>query len=196
MKNDFEADVESLAKNIRVFAKKLRVDAFLSLIEVSDLVKKYAEIYTSQKPTSTSGYNVLNVIILSGGKSTATDISKQVFRSRYTVTRLIDTLEKQGLVGRKPTKNDRRMKFVYITKKGVDLVEKASADMREAVINKALNPLDRESVQELNKSLKMLKSHLIYLISQDKQYYHYELPPQNANIKYDSKTTKANSGKP
>ncbi len=183
MIDNFEADVESLAKNIRFFAKKLRVDAFLSLIEVSDLVKKYAEIYTSQKPATTSGYNVLNVIILNGGKSTATDISKQVFRSRYTVTRLIDTLEKRGLVERKPTKQDRRMKFVYVTKKGVDLVEKASADMREAVINKALNPLNRKSVQELNKSLKMLKSHLIYLISQDKQYNHYELPPQSINKK-------------
>ncbi len=193
MKNDFEADVESLAKNIRVFAKKLRVDAFLSLIEVSDLVKKYAEIYTSQKPTSTSGYNILNALILNGGKLTATDISKQIFRSRYTVTRLIDTLEKQGLVQRKPTKKDRRMKFVYITKKGVELVEKASADMKEAVINIALNPLNQESVQQLNKTLKMLKSHLIYLVSQNRQYYHYEPPGQTVKSKSLSKGSKANN---
>jgi DNA-binding MarR family transcriptional regulator len=174
MNDNYESEIGSLAKNINDFAKRLKVDAFYTLIEVSDLVKKYAEIYTSKKPTSISGYNVLSAIVLSGGKLTATDISKQVFRSRYTVTRLIDTLEKQGMVVRRSIKNDRRMKYVFITKKGINLVERASADMKGAVINKAFDPLDKESVKELNNSLKALKSHLIYLISQNRQYSHYE----------------------
>jgi DNA-binding MarR family transcriptional regulator len=187
MNNNFENDIDSLAESIKIFAGRLKVDAFYTLIEVSDLVKKYAEIYTSQKPTSISGYNVLSAIVLNGSKLTATEISKQVFRSRYTVTRLIDTLEKQGLVERRLTKTDRRIKHVYITKKGVKLIEKASVDMKEAVINIAFEPLSPDSVQQLNDSLKMLKGHLIHLISQNKQYSHYELPVRSKDNNSSSK---------
>jgi len=173
MDDDFKENIDSLADNIRIFATKLRVDTFLSFIETADLIRKYTAIYTARKPASTSGFNVLNGLILNGGKLTATDISKQVFRSRYTVTRLVDTLEKQGLVKREPIDKDRRMKLVGITRKGLELVEKASADMQEKVINIAFHPLNREKIEELNTTLKMLKEHLISLVSQDKEDNHY-----------------------
>ena len=173
MDDDFKENIDSLADNIRIFTIKLRVDTFLSFIVTADLIRKYAALYTTQKPASTSGYNVRNVLILNGGKLTATDISQQVFRSRYTVTRLVDTLEKQGLVKRESIDRDRRMKLVGITRKGLELVEKASADMQERVINIALQPLSHEKLEELNTTLKMLKDHLVSLVKQDKEDNYY-----------------------
>ncbi len=56
------------------------------------------------------------------------------FRDKPSITRLVDNLEKQKLVKRIPSKDDRRINLIYLTKEALTLQEKTMA-----LANKTLN---------------------------------------------------------
>ncbi len=52
------------------------------------------------------------------------DLAATTCKDKTSMTRLVDNMEKHSLVVRIPNKEDRRQKFIYLTKKGQDLREK------------------------------------------------------------------------
>lgn len=52
------------------------------------------------------------------------ELAGQICKDKTSVTRLIDNMEKHSLVVRIPSKDDRRQKLIYLTKKGQDLQSK------------------------------------------------------------------------
>jgi len=80
-------------------------------------------------------------------------LSQTTFRDKTTMTRLINNLEKQGLVVRVPDTIDRRVNLVYLTQKGMDLEQKASAVI-EKVAKHTLSILTEE---ELNMGIILLR---------------------------------------
>ena len=52
------------------------------------------------------------------------DLAGTTCKDKTSMTRLIDNMEKHSLVVRIPSKDDRRQKLIYLTKKGRDLQEK------------------------------------------------------------------------
>lgn len=52
------------------------------------------------------------------------EIAEKTFRDKVSVTKIIDNLEKRGLVFRTPDENDRRVKRIVLTKDGEKLVPK------------------------------------------------------------------------
>lgn len=61
------------------------------------------------------------------------------FRDKASITRLIDNLEKQSLVERKPSATDRRINLVCLTNQGKNLqqqtIDIANTTMDEALVN-------------------------------------------------------------
>ena len=88
---------------------------------------------------------------------TPTNISKRVYRSKHAITRSIDILEKDNLVKREPSGDDRRSINVTVTKKGINLVKKTLPDLQRAS-SVATSCLSKEQVEELgNLSRKLRK---------------------------------------
>ncbi len=52
------------------------------------------------------------------------EIAEKTFRDKVSVTKIIDNLEKSGLVYRTPDEKDRRVKRIVLTEKGKKLVPK------------------------------------------------------------------------
>src|SRR3972149_10368564 len=119
MDDKFKENIESMAKEIRTQAGNIKVDTFLSYLHTSDIINRYLDLLLPDRNISRAGFNVLHNLILNDGNMIPTDISKKTFRSKYSVTRVIDTLEKQGLVKRRPAGRDRRTRRVDITRKGL-----------------------------------------------------------------------------
>jgi len=161
MTKSFGDSIDSMAADIRAQARQLRVDTFLSFIYTADVVNRYLDIQLTQLPTGRTGFNVLHNLILHGGSMTPTDISKRIFRSKHAVTRIIDTLEKQGLVQREPIGDDRRMRRVSISRKGLELVQKASTEGRQRISHEVLKPLEQQKVEELKTMLREIRTHLL-----------------------------------
>ena len=73
-------------------------------------------------------------------------------RNRANVTRIIDILEREGIVERKDDANDRRVFKIYLTEKGKSL-RGATAKCAEQSIKDSLKGLTREEVDVCTKVL-------------------------------------------
>jgi DNA-binding MarR family transcriptional regulator len=60
------------------------------------------------------------------------------FRDKPGITRLVDNLEKLKLVKRVPSKNDRRINLIYLTKEAMHLQDK-TMELANQTLNEALN---------------------------------------------------------
>jgi DNA-binding MarR family transcriptional regulator len=163
--DEISEKLDGMSAEIRTFAKKLRVDTFWTLRSTSYLIERFLKMQSSKRHLSHSGVDLLCVLVLGGGQMTPTNISKQISRSKYGVTRIVDRLEKQGLVRRELQGDDRRLREVRITAKGLKVVEENYIEVHEH-IKVLLDPLIDEKAKELNNMLKQLRQNLNVAISE------------------------------
>lgn len=52
-------------------------------------------------------------------------LANETYRDKPSITRLVDKMEKEGLVVRKPDKEDRRLNLIFLTPKGRSYEKKA-----------------------------------------------------------------------
>ena len=104
-----------------------------------------------QKKFNTSGLNltieqwsVLYQLWKEDGKSQQ-ELCNATFRDKPSITRLVDNLEKLGLVKRVPAANDRRINKVYLTKQAIKLEEESMA-IAEETLNEALEGVPAEHI--------------------------------------------------
>jgi len=74
-------------------------------------------------------------------------------RDRANVTRIIDILEREGIVERKDHESDRRIFRIFLTKKGKGL-EEAAAECGQLAIKDALKGISKEEVATCKAVLK------------------------------------------
>ena len=68
------------------------------------------------------------------------------FRDKPSITRLVDNLEKLKLVKRVPSKEDRRINLIYLTKEAIQLQEK-SMELANQTLNEALNGVTNGQIE-------------------------------------------------
>ena len=158
----FDEKVESLSEQMRAQAKYYRQSVFVSLLYTADILNKYLENHMSKLGFNPIRYNILGNLVTHGGRMKPTDISKRVMRSKTTLTRVIDGLEKDGLVRREPIGEDRRIREVTITAKGIKLIEDTMPVRRE-VTDKAMSCLTREQTNQLDALIRIFRKHLLSL---------------------------------
>ena len=83
------------------------------------------------------------------------ELSNLSYRDKTSITRLIDSLEKNNIVVRVPDKTDRRNKLIYLTKKGMDL-EQGLGQVALHVMEKALSGLTDEHIETSMITLKKI----------------------------------------
>ena len=80
------------------------------------------------------------------------DIARQVLLTASGITRLLDGLERCGLVGKRACASDARVSYAVLTEEGLRKVEEARcshhADIDE-LFGAALSPEEREQLGEL-----------------------------------------------
>ena len=73
-------------------------------------------------------------------------LCEATFRDKPGITRLVDNLEKLKLVKRVPSKEDRRINLIYLTKEAVHLQEK-SMEVANQTLNEALNGVTNSQIE-------------------------------------------------
>jgi DNA-binding MarR family transcriptional regulator len=74
------------------------------------------------------------------------DLCNASFRDKPSITRLVDNLEKAGLVKRVAAEKDRRINLVYLTKQGQQLEER-TMQLADETINEALKSVPADKVE-------------------------------------------------
>lgn len=158
----------SLAEEIESTNRELWVDTFLWLLFITDVLNKYLDTHLNQFGVSRTGLHVLNVLVLHSGNMRPTEISKIVYRTKHTITRTIDVLERKGLVRREALANDRRGALITMTEEGLDLVKRALPNLRR-VSTSALSSLNEQQTTQLNVTLKQAGKDIIRQMEQETQ---------------------------
>ncbi len=89
-------------------------------------------------------WSVLYHLWKDDGKSQQ-ELCNATFRDKPSITRLVDNLEKLGLVKRVPSENDRRINKVFLTKQAQKLHEQ-TMKLAEETLNEALEGVPPEHI--------------------------------------------------
>lgn len=88
------------------------------------------------------------------------DLGEYVDKDRPSVTRLLDNMEKGNLVVRITSDQDRRVRLIYLTKKGKDLQVKL-VKVAEAAVKKSLLNIDNEMLSSFVAVAEMIKDNIL-----------------------------------
>lgn len=100
-------------------------EVFLNILHTGDVVSRGEAVFLARY-----GLNQARLIILAlldsseNGSMRSSELAEHAIVSRATITGLLDTLEKAGLVARMPDARDRRASCATITEKGKALLHK------------------------------------------------------------------------
>ncbi len=101
---------------------------------------------------------VINKLFLNDGLSQS-ELAEQTFKDRPTITRILDTLERRGLVVRGRDHEDRRRYRVHLTMAGSDLRAKLFP-LAKALGERLIEGMDERDIAALKASLDRMLSNL------------------------------------
>jgi len=87
------------------------------------------------------------------------ELCNATFRDKPSITRLVDNLEKAGLVKRVASNSDRRINLIYLTKQAQKLQEETMA-MAEETLNEALVTVPPEKIDVCKEVLQVVYDNL------------------------------------
>ena len=97
-------------------------EAYLNLLRAGDEAYRRSEAFLNEHNMSPGRFTVMMLLYDKiGGKpvpQTPADLAEKAGVTRATITGLVDTLERDGLVTREHDSGDRRMMLVHLTPKG------------------------------------------------------------------------------
>jgi DNA-binding MarR family transcriptional regulator len=163
MDKSLKNSINITANELKAQYSDIRIDTFLSCMATWGLFDIYLDSQLRDKTVSRAGYVILNALIFYGDMS-PTEISKKVFRSKYSVSRAIVTLQKKGLIEKKPANEDRRKLQITITAKGLSTAKKGNIKARKYIAHAIFNILNDEELKNINNYVKRLREHTLTLI--------------------------------
>ncbi|MBV6273124.1 MarR family transcriptional regulator [Alcaligenaceae bacterium CGII-47] len=104
-------------------------------------------------------WRTLSILVENNGLF-ITDLANETFIERTALSRLLDSMEHEGLLERVPRPNDRRNIEVHITDKGREAFE-IMLPIRRAVFQRAVAGMDQEELRQLLKSIRRLVDNLM-----------------------------------
>src|SRR5687767_11725284 len=127
-------------------------EAFLSILRTADVLNRAAVEAFKPHDLSPTQYNVLRILrgtCPSGTSGLACSaIAGQMLTRDPDMTRLLDRLEKRGLISRSREEKDRRVVRTCITQKGIDLLAELDPVVKQCD-RKYLSHLGEKRLREL-----------------------------------------------
>lgn len=170
---DWEDSLAPYVKDIEKCKAKLLDDPFLSLVYVSGFlatsVQRYFDSTEIRKIANRKDFRVLHTLILHGGRAKPTQISKDILRSKFAVSRVIDSLEIRGLVKREPFGEDLRTREIVVTEKGIEVTISCTEYVLNSIIPKVLDNMSQEQKQNLRRVLKRINDYILNCLTRNEK---------------------------
>src|ERR1017187_2224556 len=106
--------------------------AFLDLMRTTDILARRLVLVLKPADLSTTQYNVLRILRGSPEGLPCGEIASRMITREPDITRLLDRLEKRGLISRCRETKDRRTVLTRITPEGLRLIGELDAPVQEA----------------------------------------------------------------
>ncbi len=148
-----------LAREIRQtkpFAS-LEEEALLNLIRTAEALQQRTGEALKAFEISSTQYNVLRILRGAGAAGLpCSQIGERMVTADPDITRLLDRLEKRGLIERERSLEDRRMVITRIARKGLDFLAGTDEPIQQS-LKKNLGHLGKAKLQQLIDRLEELR---------------------------------------
>jgi DNA-binding MarR family transcriptional regulator len=122
--------------------------AFLEMLRTTDLLSRGLVPLLKAEELSPTQYNVLRILRGAPEGLPCGEIGQRMITRDPDITRLLDRLEKRGLIARWRDSKDRRMVLARITPEGLTMLNRLDGPMQEGH-RKQLGHLGRERLKAL-----------------------------------------------
>ena len=112
-----------ISHEIETTPKKTEEGNFWLCLAFADTIKRYCEITMKKDDVSPLHSIAMFYLVRAGGNSTPTQLAELMFRSKHSVTKIVDNLEKEGLIVRDFSSKVRRVTRVKVTDAGLEYVK-------------------------------------------------------------------------
>ncbi len=133
--------------------------AFLDLLRTTDLLSRGLVWVLKTEDVSPTQYNVLRILRGAPDGLPCSEIAHRMITRDPDITRLLDRLEKRGLISRWRQAKDRRVVMARITPEGLKLLARLDEPVEERH-RKQLGHLGRERLRALTELLRAVRSPL------------------------------------
>ncbi len=127
---------------------KTPLGTLLSVLMSFEVLERYLEVELRRYDATLIRFNIMSTLFKNGGEMTPSEIAESVFREKNSITAAINTMEKQGVVRREPSPDDRRSVKVVITDKGWKEANQLNPVAQE-LSREVLSCIDKEQVEVL-----------------------------------------------
>jgi DNA-binding MarR family transcriptional regulator len=110
-------------KDFKEIAEQVKEVKFWSCVCFADTISRYCEITMKKDDISPLHALAMIYLVRNGGASTPTQLADKMFRSKHSVTKIVDNLEKEGFIIRDFSSKDRRVTQVRVTRSGLEYVK-------------------------------------------------------------------------
>jgi DNA-binding MarR family transcriptional regulator len=154
------SDIDVLARKIEQMASNLRFNTGLQIMYTGLLMDKYVNVRVKKYGQNRSRMDILHTLVTHKGHLRPSQLSRMTFRSKQTVTKIVDGLVSDGLVTRDVEGKDRRTKDVFITEKGIRFVE-TSLPATMDISYDCMPSLTNQELEQLNRVLKRVRNRVL-----------------------------------
>jgi DNA-binding MarR family transcriptional regulator len=141
-------------------ADRLATEVMINLLRAEGLASAELNRRFRTYGLSTATFNVLMILEGAAEPLCPWQIGERLLVTRGTVTGLLDSLERAGLINRTPHPDDRRMLLIELTDAGRDLLNTVWAEHFPAEAEMAASLSEREK-ETLVRLLGKLQAHLL-----------------------------------
>jgi len=152
--------VDGLAREIKQTRKfpSIEGEAGLNILRTSEVLYDRLNTPLKKLELTFTQYNVLRILRGAGSQGvTCSQLAERMIVRDPDVTRLLDRLEKKGLVERHRSEKDRRVLVVKISPAGLELLQTADHPVREAM-NSSMQKLKKETLLLLIEALEKVRT--------------------------------------
>ncbi len=128
--------MSDLGKEINSVFPNEKVKALLNIKYTASWLDQIGNRLLKPHNISEQQYNILRILRGSGKEIMVTEVKERMIQKSPNATRLMDKLCEKKLIERSRCENDRRVVFVKISKKGLDLVEKINLSEFDLYLNR------------------------------------------------------------
>jgi len=145
---------------------KTPLGTLLSILMSYEVLARYLEMELKRYDVSLTRFNIMSTLFKNGGEMTPSEIAESVFREKNSITAIINTLERQGVVRREPSAEDGRSVRVVITEKGWKEANRLTPIAQE-LCRQALSCMKKGQVDDLIGIMRTIRESLMPKISKN-----------------------------
>ena len=155
MKNEKDLSRPSPAE-IKKISQKISEMDFWTSLRFSDTTQRYLEVTLKRDKLRPLQSMALWLLVSLGGTATPTQLARAMYRSKHSITQIVDNLEQEGMIVRENTPKDRRVTYVNITTTGLDRVTEnfKKANKRAQEVMGCLDPAEQKVMRSITEKMR------------------------------------------